>query len=42
VCSSDLGVPADPGEYAIVVTAGGKTFTKKTRILEDVWFDKVY
>jgi hypothetical protein len=36
------GVPADPGEYTIVVTAGGKTFTKKTRIYEDVWFDKMY
>jgi hypothetical protein len=31
---------ADPGEYTIVVTAGGKTLTKKTQILEDVWFDK--
>jgi hypothetical protein len=36
------GVPVQPGEYTIVVTAGGKTFTKKTSILEDVWFDKVY
>jgi photosystem II stability/assembly factor-like uncharacterized protein len=33
---------ADPGEYTIVVTAGGKTFTKKTQILEDVWFDKAF
>jgi len=33
---------ADPGEYTIVVRIGGKTFTKKTRILEDVWFDKVF
>ena len=33
---------ADPGEYTIVVTAGGKTFTKKTQILEDVWFDKSF
>ena len=31
---------ADIGEYTIVVTAGGKTFTKKTQVLEDVWFDK--
>jgi photosystem II stability/assembly factor-like uncharacterized protein len=31
---------AEPGEYTIVVTAGGKTFTKKAQILEDVWFDK--
>jgi len=36
------GVPADPGEYTIVVTAGGKTFMKKTRIFEDVWFDKMF
>ena len=34
--------PAEPGEYTVVVTAGGKTFTKKTSILEDVWFDKVF
>jgi hypothetical protein len=33
---------ADPGEYTIVVKIGGKTFTKKARILEDVWFDKVF
>jgi photosystem II stability/assembly factor-like uncharacterized protein len=33
---------AEPGEYTIVVTAGGKTMTKKTNILEDVWFDKVF
>ena len=36
------GVPAEPGEYAIVVTAGGRTFTRKTRIDEDAWFDKVF
>lgn len=36
------GVAADVGEYVISVTAGGKTFTKKVNILEDVWFDKVY
>jgi len=32
----------DPGEYTIVVKAGGKTLTRTTRILEDVWFDKVF
>jgi hypothetical protein len=32
------GAPADPGEYTVVVKAGSKTFTKKARILEDVWF----
>jgi photosystem II stability/assembly factor-like uncharacterized protein len=35
-------VPADPGEYTIVITAGGKTYTKTARILEDVWFDKAF
>jgi hypothetical protein len=33
---------AEVGEYTIVVTAGGKTLTKKTQILEDVWFDKEF
>lgn len=36
------GVAADPGEYTVVVTAGGKTFSKPTRIFEDVWFDKMF
>jgi photosystem II stability/assembly factor-like uncharacterized protein len=35
-------VAAQPGEYTIVVKAGGKTFTKRTSIVEDVWFDKVF
>jgi hypothetical protein len=35
-------VPADSGEYTIVVKAGGKTYTQSTRILEDAWFDKVF
>ena len=35
-------VPVDPGEYTIVMTVGGKTYTKTARILEDVWFDKVF
>ena len=35
-------VPAEPGEYTIVVTAGGKTFTKTVTVLEDAWFDKVF
>ncbi len=35
-------VAADPGEYTIVVTAGGKTLMRKTQVLEDVWFDKVF
>ncbi len=33
---------ADPGEYTIVVTAGGKTTSKTATVLEDVWFDKVF
>jgi hypothetical protein len=36
------GTAAEPGEYTIVVKIGGKTFTKKTRILEDVWFDGAF
>lgn len=35
-------LPADPGEYTLVVTAGGKTFTKTVQVLEDVWFDKAF
>jgi hypothetical protein len=35
-------VPADPGEYTIVVTAGSKTLARKVQILEDVWFDKMF
>jgi photosystem II stability/assembly factor-like uncharacterized protein len=35
-------VPAEPGEYTIVVTAGGRTVSKTAVILEDVWFDKSF
>ncbi|RPJ80227.1 MAG: hypothetical protein EHM13_12360, partial [Acidobacteria bacterium] len=35
-------IPVDPGEYTILVKAGGRTVEKKTRILEDVWFDKEF
>jgi hypothetical protein len=35
-------VPAQPGDYTIVVKAGGKTLMKKTRIIEDAWFDKAF
>jgi hypothetical protein len=35
-------VPADPGEYTVVVTAGGKTISKTAVILEDVWFDRMF
>lgn len=35
-------VAMDPGEYTVVLKAGGKTLTGTTRILEDVWFDKVF
>jgi len=34
--------PADPGEYWAVITAGGKSFSKKFTILEDAWFDKMF
>jgi len=33
---------AGPGEYTIVVRAGGRTLTKKSFILEDAWFDKIF
>jgi photosystem II stability/assembly factor-like uncharacterized protein len=34
--------PSDAGEYWAVITAGGKTFSKKFTILEDAWFDRMY
>jgi photosystem II stability/assembly factor-like uncharacterized protein len=34
--------PAPLGDYTIVIKAGNKTLTKRTQILEDVWFDKVF
>ncbi|MEW5982251.1 MAG: hypothetical protein AB1806_07755 [Acidobacteriota bacterium] len=33
---------ADVGEYTVVVTAGGKTYSKPVRIIEDVWYDGVF
>jgi hypothetical protein len=35
-------IPADVGEYVVVVTAGGKTFTKKVQVIEDAWFDRMF
>jgi len=35
-------VPAEVGEYTIVVTAGGKTLSKTFQVIEDAWFDKMY
>jgi hypothetical protein len=35
-------LPADPGEYTVVVTAGGKTISKTAVVLEDVWFDRMF
>jgi hypothetical protein len=35
-------IPADVGEYTVVVTAGGRTYTKQVQILEDVWFDRMF
>ena len=35
-------VAADPGEYTVVVTAGGKTVSKTAVVLEDVWFDRMF
>ncbi len=42
VASFGGAVPADPGEYTVVVTAGGKTISKTAVILEDVWFDRMF
>jgi photosystem II stability/assembly factor-like uncharacterized protein len=36
------GAPAEPGDYTVVVKAGGKTFTKTARVLEDLWFADAY
>ncbi len=35
-------VAAGAGEYTIVVRSGGKTLMKKTCILDDAWFDKMF
>jgi photosystem II stability/assembly factor-like uncharacterized protein len=35
-------IAAPPGEYTIIIRAAGRTLTKKARILEDVWFDRMY
>jgi hypothetical protein len=35
-------VPADVGEYTVVVTAGGKSLVKKFQVIEDAWFDRMY
>jgi photosystem II stability/assembly factor-like uncharacterized protein len=42
IASFGGSVPANPGEYTVVVRAGGKTFIKKARILDDAWFDKMF
>jgi hypothetical protein len=35
-------VPADVGEYTVIVTAGGKALAKKFQVIEDAWFDRMY
>jgi hypothetical protein len=35
-------IPADVGEYTVVVTAGGKALAKKFQVIEDAWFDRMY
>ena len=35
-------LPADPGEYTIVVTAGGTTISKTAVVVEDLWFDRMF
>jgi hypothetical protein len=34
--------PANAGDYTIVIRAAGKALLKKTLILEDAWFDKMF
>jgi hypothetical protein len=33
---------ADVGEYWVVITAGGKSFSKKFNLFEDAWFDRMF
>jgi hypothetical protein len=35
-------VPADVGEYTVVVTSGGKALAKTFQVIEDAWFDRMY
>jgi hypothetical protein len=35
-------IPAEVGEYVVVVTAGGTTFTKTFQVIEDAWFDRMF
>jgi hypothetical protein len=35
-------VPADIGEYTVIVTAGGKALAKTFRVIEDAWFDRMF
>jgi len=35
-------VPAEVGEYTVVVTSGGKALVKKFQVIEDAWFDRMY
>jgi hypothetical protein len=35
-------IPADVGEYTVIVTAGGKSLSKTFRVIEDAWFDRMF
>jgi hypothetical protein len=35
-------LPADVGEYTVVVTAGGRSQAKKFQVIEDAWFDRMF
>jgi hypothetical protein len=35
-------IPADVGEYTVVVTAGGTVLDKTFTVLEDAWFDRMF
>jgi hypothetical protein len=35
-------LPAEVGEYTVVVTAGGRSQSKKFQVIEDAWFDRMF
>jgi len=35
-------IPADVGEYTVVVTSGGKSLVKRFQVIEDAWFDRMF
>jgi hypothetical protein len=35
-------VPAEVGEYTVIVAVGGKSLTQKFQVIEDAWFDRMF